>query len=102
MPILQARVYVAYHPEFYAWQLSKEMAPMSYPSGKLNPPLALIPHKIQEIEFRDCLASDLGWGTWGGEGAEGDGGGPEGGDRGRRQDRHLRHLPPALESAEIV
>jgi len=78
------------------------MAPTNYLSGKLNPPLALIPPKIQEIDFCDCLESDLGWGTWGGEGAEGDGGGPEGGDRGRRQDHHLRHLPPALESAEIV
>ena len=36
------------------------MAPMNYLSGKLNPLLALIPPKIREIDFGDCLASDLG------------------------------------------
>ena len=37
------------------------MAPMNYLSGKLNPLLALIPLKIREIDFCDCLASDLRW-----------------------------------------
>jgi len=37
------------------------MAPMRHLSGSLNPLLASIDPKIQEIDFCDCLASDLGW-----------------------------------------
>ena len=50
-----------FHPKFYAWQLKKELALMNYLSGNLNPLLALILPKIWEIDFCDCLASDLGW-----------------------------------------
>ena len=34
---------------------------MNYLLGNSNPLLALIPPKIREIDFCDCLASDLGW-----------------------------------------
>ena len=36
------------------------MAPATYRSGKLNPLLVSIPPEIREIDFCDCLASDLG------------------------------------------
>ena len=48
------------HPRFYAWQLEKEMALVTYRLGKLNPLLASVPPKIWEIGLCDCLASDLG------------------------------------------
>ena len=39
----------------------KKTAPVTYRSGKLNSRVTSIPHKIREIDFCDCLASDLGW-----------------------------------------
>ena len=42
------------HPTFYAWQLYKQMAPVTYRSGELNLLLASIPHIIQDIDFCDC------------------------------------------------
>ena len=53
----------AAHHRFYAWRLKKEMAPVTDLSGrgKLNQLLASIPPKNWEIDFCDCLSSDLWW-----------------------------------------
>ena len=39
----------------------KRMASVTYRSGMLNPLLASIPPTNWDIDFCDCLASDLGW-----------------------------------------